>query len=407
MHLTSVTHRDQLFDVATRWFGDRVEPGDGRFLTQLFVYENFITPPTLRRLMTDVLQAAYPGAARLERVRSKDEVRDAIVQAVTKPTRREAELFALYRNRRDEFFPCTPADVVLARRGDGTLAGMMRVKRMRRVAEKASRRVADRLAGEIHRAAERVAARRAAEAGVPLEKLVSSPDAMFEDFAQAERIVSLGFRDGTVAFTPDELRVDDVMGMKFVASEDDLARIERAVLDDPLVVGAQREEHRGLYNDINLLLDLRLPDPEKIVARERGRDWSAAAGRGLPVEELERGFPRYVAEGARSVRVEVILTTPAELVESEFGRSIHEQRILEQRSGAYSGRIASNASFLIEYLLMLAISPTVEIEELPIKMWGRYLSDAYAQAVWRLFGITLGLDLFDPLAAPPAHVAVP
>ena len=89
------------------------------------------------------------------------------------------------------------------------------------------------------------------------------------------------------------------------------------------------------------------------------------------------------------------------------GRSIHEQRILEQRSGAYSGRIASNASFLIEYLLMLAISPTVEIEELPIKMWGRYLSDAYAQAVWRLFGITLGLDLFDPLAAPPAHVAVP
>ena len=102
--------------------------------------------------------------------------------------------------------------------------------------------------------------------------------------------------------------------------------------------------------------------------------------------------------GERSFRAEVILTTRADLVESEFGSAIHEARILEQRQGSpYSGRIASNASFLITYMLMLALSPTIAPAELPVKMWGRYLQDVYSVAIWKLFGITLGRDQVDSL----------
>ena len=162
---------------------------------------------------------------------------------------------------------------------------------------------------------------------------------------------------------------------------------------------AAREEHRGDYNDINLLVDLQLPPAEVIVGRMRGTDWSFAGGRGLGLDLLEREFPEYVNTGARSLRAEVILTTYDELVESEFGRSVHEERILNQRfSVPYAGRIATNAAYIIEYLLTLAVSPTIEADSLPIKMWGRYLPDTFSEAVWRLFGVKYGSVLYDPFS---------
>ncbi len=60
-------------------------------------------------------------------------------------------------------------------------------------------------------------------------------------------------------------------------------------------------------------------------------------------------------------------------------------RILEQRDRViYSGRIAQNASSIIEYMLQLAISPTVRVEGLPIKVWGRYLRDTMVEALAKL-----------------------
>jgi hypothetical protein len=230
---------------------------------------------------------------------------------------------------------------------------------------------------------------------------------MLDDFARAERLVSAAFRDDAPAFTPQDLRVDDVIGTKFVGTTSELERIERAIVDHPRVTDLQREEHRGRYNDINLLVDLKLPAASEIIAAVRNCGWEFAAGRGIRPDELAREFPEYVQSGERTVRVEVILTTGDELIESEFGRSIHEQRILEQRSSApYSGRIASNASFLIEYLLMLAISPSVEAPTLPVKMWGRYLPDIYSLAVWDLFGIRLELEAVPAFADPNGACAV-
>jgi hypothetical protein len=124
--------------------------------------------------------------------------------------------------------------------------------------------------------------------------------------------------------------------------------------------------------------------------------------------ELAKGFPDYVAGGERTFRAEVILTTRADLVESEFGSAIHEARILEQRHGVpYAGRIASNASFIISFMLMLALSPTIETPDpLPVKMWGRYLPDVYSVAIWKLFGITLGRDMVDSLMPWGAELQV-
>jgi hypothetical protein len=398
MHLTSITHRRQVFDLATRWFADCPHPSDGRFLTQVFTFENLITAGMVRALLTGIKDAVHPGPLQLVRLHSKDHLRDAIVRACPEPNAREAELFGLYKQRPEEFFPGTPSDVVLALRQDGSILGMARVKRLRRIAEKCSRRVADSLAHAINDRARLLAQQRAERFGIPLAQLLSSKPEMAEDFAQAERIVSRRFRDGIVVFQPEELRIDDGIGFKFVGTPKEMESIELAIRNHPSVVAVQREEHRGNYNDVNLLVDMELPVAERIIDQERNRDWASLGGRGIPPEELARAFPDYVLSGERTFRAEVILTTHSDLVESEFGSAIHEARIIEQRQGVpYIGRIASNASFIIGYMLMLALSPSTEVGELPVKMWGRYLPDMYSESVWHLFGITLGRDQIDAL----------
>ncbi len=352
----------------------------------------------VRELLTTIRQAVHPGPVQLARLRSKDELRDAIVRSCKSPTIRELELFARYRSHPEDFFPGTPSDVILGLREDGTILGMARIKRLRRIAEKCSRRVADRLAGAINERARSLAQARAEQYGIPLAQLLSSKAEMAQDYDQAERIVSRTFRDGVLVFKPDDLRIDDGIGLKFVGTPEELVTMEAAIRSHPSVVAVQKEEHRGRYNDVNLLVDLRLPPVGVLVDQARDWDWDRHAGKGLSPTELALEFPSFVESGQDTFRAEVILTTHADLVESEFGFSIHEARILEQRAGVtYSGRIASNASFLIEYMLMLALSPTIEVPELPVKMWGRYLPDVYSMAVWKLFGITLGRDQIDHL----------
>ncbi len=396
MYLTGLVQRDRLFDLATRWFRDWVEPDDGRFVTQVFLYESLISGLPARRFLTDVLRAVHPEPFRLRRLHLKDEVREAIVEGCPELSPRVEALFQQYRMVPEEFFPRTPVDLMLATNPRGKLLGMARIKRVRRVAEKASRRIADHLAGAIQDTARTLAERRARVAGLSLDRMITPPAQMQQEFETAERIVSQAFRERELVFRPPDLRIDDFIGFKFVGPPEEHAIVERAIAEHPRATIVEREVHSGDYNAVNLLVDIQLPPAGETIDRMRGRDWSFGAGRGIAPEALAQGFADYVESGARTFRAEVVFTTFEELVESEFGRCIHEVRIIDQRSTiAYNGRIAKNASFLIEYLLMLAISPTVVLESLPVKMWGRYLPETFSTAVWQLFGISPGTSLWD------------
>jgi hypothetical protein len=176
--------------------------------------------------------------------------------------------------------------------------------------------------------------------------------------------------------------VDDVIGVKIIGTPAELERIEASLDTLEYTLASQREVKVGSYEGVHYLVDLELPPNEAILANMSGIDWSYAAGRGLAVESLEDGFKAYVESCRRTFRVELILTTFDDLVESEFGVSIHEQRILEQRDLAEEfGRIARNASSIIEYMLRLATSPTISIDHIPIKIWGRYIRDTLNYAI--------------------------
>ncbi|MBU0550511.1 hypothetical protein KKF91_04950 [Myxococcota bacterium] len=387
MYLTGLTRRDHLFELTTRWLSDDVREGDGRLLTEIFLFESHIWGPALQRLLCDVYQRIGDPNTRVLQVHTKGALRRLLIATEPASTPRMRSLYDQFQHNPEEFFSKAPVDMLVRLRPDDTVAGLSRVKRVRRVAEKVSRRVADRLLSEIKQHARRLASERAEMEGLALGELFSSPEQMASDFAQAERITSQLFRRRQDLFTPQDLHIDDIIGSKFVGPLGQLERVEQVIREHPNAQLIEREAHHGDYNAVNLLVDLRLPPPGIIIDRLRAQDWSVAAERGLAAQLAYDDIPNYVEQGARTVRAEFILTTPHELIESEFGRAIHERRILKQRqSPSYSGRIAQNAAYIIEYLLMLAISPKLEIYELPFKMWGQYLPDTIHHMIWHLFG---------------------
>lgn len=387
MYLSGLIHRDRLFDLATRWLADHPQPADGRTVTEIFAFERAVTAPTVRRFVADLCRSLQPGDLYLERMDRKDAVREAIVSAAVHPTARVAELIDWYRQLPEEYFPRTPVHMSLVTRRNGRIAALIRRKRIRRIADKVSRRVTDRLTSEIGDVARALAASRPVRPAGPLPASHRPSGIPAGVLGAAERLVADRIRFRRIVFDPDCHRVDDVIGAKIVGSDDELARVEDVIDGLDYTWAFHREVHDGRYVGTHYVVDLELPSVDEIVAGMAGVDWSFAAGRGLPERDIQTLFRDYVASGERTFRLELILTTFEDLVESEFGTCIHEQRILDQRERASDhGRIARNASWIIEYLLSLAISPTVRVDELPIKLWGRYVRDTVAQEIARLDG---------------------
>ena len=386
MYLSGLTHRDRLFDVATRWLADRLEPDDGRIVTEIFAFERAITAPVVRRFVADLCRTCHRGDFYLERITSKDAVRAAIVAAAVHPSTRVAELIDWYRQLPEEFFPRTPVRMSLVTLRNGRLTAVVRRKRIRRIADKVSRRVAEQLTGEIDAVARALAASRPRPiAGV--DRDIAPPSTPAAVGGAAERLVADRIRSGRITLDPEENRVDDVIGVKVIGTPSELETIEASLDNLEYTFAFQREVHAGTYEGIHYLVDLELPANEAILANMAGIDWSFAAGRGLREESLDESFKSYIESCRRTFRVELILTTFDDLVESEFGVSIHEQRIVEQRDLADDfGRIARNASSIIEYMLRLATSPTINIDHIPIKIWGRYIRDTLNYAISELDG---------------------
>jgi len=382
LYLSGLTHRDRLFDVATRWLADRLEPEDGRVVTEIFAFERAITAPVVRRFVADLCRTCHRSDLYMERISSKDQVREAIAAAAAHPSARVAELIDWYRQLPEEFFPRTPVRMSLVTLRNGRLAAIVRRKRIRRIADKVSRHIADQVSGEIDSVARALAASRPRHQGADPPSTIAPPGIPAAVGGAAERLVADRIRSGRITLDPEKNRVDDVIGVKVIGARAELEAIEASLDNLDYTWAFHREVHDGAYVGVHQVVDLELPSNDEILHHMEGIDWSFATGRGLPVEDLDRRFRSYIESCRRTFRVELILTSFEDLVESEFGVGIHEQRILEQRDlAADFGRIARNASSIIEYMLRLATSRTVEIEEIPIKIWGRYIRDTVAHEI--------------------------
>ncbi len=151
----------------------------------------------------------------------------------------------------------------------------------------------------------------------------------------------------------------------------------------------EEERHTGRYNATNLIVRYR-PPREEILARPLGRGLlNVMQGRGFSPDEANQAFAEFVRSGEEDVLLEIILSTYQEMLESEIGRCIHEDRIIEQRlCQQYRGPLAQEHPVPDGIPLHLSLlSDKRELGELPIKLWNRYLPDYFDEVLKQLFHI--------------------
>ena len=386
VYLTSFIHREELFDIAERWFCGHLHDKDALRLTQILISDGFVLGDTLESLTRDLLMRIHPEPVEHKRIQFKGELREVICRGNGSLSERELELFCHYRMTPDFYYREAPIDGVMCLGREGQLVGLYRIKRPRRIAEKANRKIANWIFRVVQHKAEEMAAERARRFGIPLELLVTAESEMVGEFVEAERAIARTFSEGSIKFEREALTIQDVGGIKIVAEDEQLLALENALASDPRIRILDQESHHGNYRARSLILEVAW-DAERVFRRFReGGSWERYANRGVSGEDLKQGLESLLGDPQTTILVEVILSNFPDLVESELGSSIHEERIVAQRdSKVYKGYVPMNVEFLLEYLFAVGFSPQTEIEHLPIKLWGRYLPETLIYYVRRLY----------------------
>lgn len=386
MYLTSFIHRDHLVDIAERWFCGKMEPKDVLRLTEILISDGFVIRETLEDLARNLLSAIHDKPFRMQRIHFKGELRDALCLSPREETPRIRELFDLYQRNPDFYYREAPINGVMCLDEEGGLLGLYRIKRPTRIAEKANRHIANWIFRIVQEKAQEMAEARAREWGIPLGWLFTPPKEMVREFVEAEKAIAMKFKEGTIRFDRAASTINDVAGLKIVAEPERLARLESVLSDYPGIQILEKEYHTGNYRGTNLIL--KVPWDRERVCRKYAEcgNWSKYENRGISAEKLRAGLEPLL-EGARpDLCVELILATFPDMVESELGNSIHEERLIAQRDDrTYKGYIPMNVEFLIDYLFAVGFSPRVEIDRLPIKLWGRYLPDTLQSHIRQLY----------------------
>ncbi len=388
MYLTSFIHRNALFDIAERWFCNRPKPGDCRTLAEILICDGFVVNETLALLIRRLLDMTHQRPFHQRSIRSKGELRDIICGDNRDAPPRVSELMSRYRENPDYYYRETPINAVACLDEQNHLIGSFRIKRPKRIAEKANRRIAEWIFEKVIGRAREMAGERAQRSGVPLDGFLTPAEEMVKEFIRAEECIAGSFRDGGIRFDRIASTIHDVAAIKIVAESDKLARLEKALIETPDIAVIEREDFNGRYQATNLILEVPW-DAGYVCRRYReSRAWERYLDRGIPGEELEKGLEPFLVDGEPKINVEVILSTFPDLVESELGASIHEERIIAQRDNkSYKGYIPMNVEFLVESLFAVGFSPRIDIDQVPIKLWGRYLPETLGSYVRRLYNL--------------------
>jgi len=394
MYLTSFIHREELLRIAQRWLCGRAEPFDAILLTRIFICDGYVLGETLETVTGEIVGKLYCGEFRKVRIRSKGGLRDELCHITGEISPRMAYLFDRYRKNSEYFYYQTPVNGVLCIDDGGRLIAAYRIKRPKRIAEKANRRIANWIFQTVQDKALVMAGARAKKSGIALDQLITPQEQMDREFIEAEESIADSFRQGTIRFDRSSVTIDDIGGIKILGTEEQLAKIEAALRSDPSIGVGERESFYGSYQASSLILDIPW-DPEEVCRKYLdSKSWEKYANRGISASELQKGIEPLMENPEARIKVELILSTPEAMVESELGNSIHEERIIFQRDHKpYKGYIPTNVEFLLEYLFAVGLGPAAEIKDVPIKLWGRYLPDTLVMFIRELFQLPQ-YDLF-------------
>jgi hypothetical protein len=389
--INNFLHREILSDIIRRWMYDEARPADADLITRLVHFNRIYASRYLDFFAGRIFKELYPNISS-RTIRIKGELKDALIADPPYCNERIDALIRDYRQNPGRYYRETPFHGTLYFSGcssPSAYVGSSRIKRVRRLAEKSARRIIDRIFAQIKRHADNLADERARLQGIPREALLTTPADMTEEFLIAEQRLLDDLRAGRpIAGGGEVLEINDVAGVKVVLEAPEqhrLAGLLGRFADCDIV---EEEKHAGRYNATNLLIRFR-PPREEILSRPLGEGiLSNMAGRGYGADEANRSFAEFVRSGEEDVLLEIIFSDYQEMLESEIGCCIHEDRIIEQRlRQQYRGPLARNIQDLLEYLFSFPASRQRELGELPVKIWNRYLPEYFDEVLKQLFGI--------------------
>lgn len=385
-------HRTELEDLFWRWLHNIVLPDDPEKVTKLIQF-NYIYVSRYLGLWARELFAELSGAAPKEvPIRTKAELKDALVSYPHYHNTHIDELINNYLENRELYYIETPIHAKLYFSGLGQnhrFVGSQRIKRARRMAEKAARRIVDMIFGAIKRRAEDYADMRAKQFGIERSQLLTSESEMIHEFERAENRIIQDLKDGVNFPRVVAPPINDVAGLKVIIEPGQEQRlydfIESRTNCDIFEI---EPHHTKNYNATNLVIRAR-PNKNLLVdAPVDAKLVAAMRARGLWRGNIQKEFQNFVWSGEDDVYIEIIYSSFEDLLESEIGSSMHENRISEQRSKEeYTGHLARNIEYLVQYIFAFASFPSAHLDECAIKVWSYYLPDYFNEVLKGLYGI--------------------
>jgi hypothetical protein len=383
-------HRSGLSEILSRWMVDKPAPGDVMRLKTIVNFNSYVARLWIGWFSRDVLRAFHGVDPVRYAVRLKGQLKDFIVTHPQYTNPRIEEMRERYRRFPEDFYRDTPIDGSIYVNGEGGPArfvGSSRIKRFRRIAEKGSRRIIDFMLGRIRANADVLAEERARSLGISKDQLITPQELMVEEFNHAERRLLKTLKQGTIHSELPELEIPDVAGVKMIVEPADFARFKDLLAAMPGVEIAEEEHHVGNYNGINLKLDFALPRERLLAAPPEESFLRVLSFRGFDRGTVADTYREFVETAEETVRLEMIVSSFEELLESEIGRSMHEERVRAQRAHQdYNGHLATNVRYFMDFVLSLCRAPAcADFEEVPIKLWVKYMPDTHERAVRSLY----------------------
>jgi hypothetical protein len=407
LYLESFVHRVRLAEIVSRWMVNQPKPADVAQLKTFVNFNSYIARIWVDLLARDVLAGLYGKEPKSFITKTKGQLKDFVVEHLNYTNPRIEEMVAKYRRFPEDFYRETPFDGCVYYNTEGgqpVFVGSTRIKRFRRIAEKGARRIVDFMFDRIRANADLLAEERAKRLGIPKAQLITPPQEMEDEFRHAERRLIKSIKQGTIQSELPILSIPDVVGIKLITEKDQFDRLLELLKASPSCRLLEQEHHTGNYNAVNLRLAHMIPR-ELLAARPpSGGELRVLAGRGFDPARVGAQYAEFLATSEDHVLLEIIVCTYQEFLESEIGRSMHEDRVVSQRAHSdYKSHLATNVRYLMDYMLLLCLSQGGDgLQDVPIKLWVKYMPDTIDKMLRGMFDVPTdaSFDSVNEVATP-------
>ncbi|MGV8059811.1 MAG: hypothetical protein AB2L12_17595 [Smithellaceae bacterium] len=389
--INNYLHRTVLHNLISRWMYNEIYPSDADTVTRLINFNHIYLSRYLSQFSEKLFQKLYSSDLMQQHVSTKGDLKDALIADPPYSNQRITELIVNYRSNPGLFYYDTPFHGVLfftQQAGANRYIGSSRIKRVRRLSEKAARRIIDHLFHTMTREADNIRDEHGQYREITFQQRTEASEELPDEFQEAESRLLQDLQKHRPIPDTEDIIINDVAGIKVILEDSQLRQLMAVLQKMPDCTVIEEEHHTGIYNATNLIVNY-CPDRERIISEPiSNKITTIMQDRGIHPDQLQQKFIEFVQSGEKNVVLEIIVSNYQEALESEIGRCIHEDRIIRQRlNKQYRGHLSKNIEYLLEYLFSFPASPQRELSELPIKLWNRYLPDYFDEVLKQLFHI--------------------